>query len=966
KPGRLELEKSVLDVLENIGTLKINVLRVGGSDGQIRTWCKTVPKSARPGSDFMPVSKELVFEEGEVRKIIEVEILDNHHKEPVRKFEVLLFEPSAGPEVNSFTGLGNKKATLVNILDNDMTPGSLQLEKSRYEVKESDEKIVIPVIRMGGNDGQIRVKLQTTPITATANKDFPLLDQELIFREGETKKVIRIPIFDNTIRELDRTFEIHLTDSTAGSGVLNFEGLGPITRAVVTIKDDDMTPGYLQFDKDSYAVVENSKAVDVDVVRMEGNDGEIRATYSTDSKTAVAGSDFKPISGDLIFLDGETRKTIRIPIMDDNIREPTKTFEVKLMDSSPGEGVINFRGLGPRRTTIVSITDDDMTPGFFELDRFSYEVFENEGGVQIVVVRNAGSDGVAQVNYTTLAETAIPYKDFVPASGTLVFKEGETRKIIHIPILDDEIREPTKTFQVQLKDPSAEPGVMNFGGLGSQFTATVRIKDDDMTPGVLEMEKPSYVVREGDRVIQIDVIREGGSQGEIRVDYLTVPKTASARTDFNPTSGELIFKEGETRKNIFVPIIDDRIKEPTETFEVQLKNPTPGQGVINFKGAGKKSTAIVSITDDDMTPGFFELERPSYVVREDSQTVSINVVRVHGSDGVMRVRTKTVPKTALALRDFMPRDEELIFKDGEIRKTIHIPIIDDKIREPTKSFDVRLIDATSEIGGRSFKGIGSRFTTTVTINDDDMVPGLLEFEDPTYIVREDKGLLEAVVVRKHGTDGRIRTMWTTKPKTALAGIDYSPVTSELVFNEGDTKKSIFVPIRDDSVKEPTKSFEIQLFQSSAGPEVLNFKGLGKQQTTEVFIQDDDMQPGFLEFENAPMDVSESTGTVSVTVLRVDGSDGEIRAKYKTLSRSAKSGKDFTPIQGELIFKDGETRKKITVKIANDNIREPLENFEIHLLETTIGDGDVNFRGLGERNTMVINIHDDDSKTILIF
>ncbi|GFQ89416.1 adhesion G-protein coupled receptor V1, partial [Trichonephila clavata] len=239
KPGRLELEKSVLDVLENIGTLKINVLRVGGSDGQIRTWCKTVPKSARPGSDFMPVSKELVFEEGEVRKIIEVEILDNHHKEPVRKFEVLLFEPSAGPEVNSFTGLGNKKATLVNILDNDMTPGSLQLEKSRYEVKESDEKIVIPVIRMGGNDGQIRVKLQTTPITATAKKDFPLLDQELIFREGETKKVIRIPIFDNTIRELDRTFEIHLTDSTAGSGVLNFEGLGPITRAVVTIKDDD-------------------------------------------------------------------------------------------------------------------------------------------------------------------------------------------------------------------------------------------------------------------------------------------------------------------------------------------------------------------------------------------------------------------------------------------------------------------------------------------------------------------------------------------------------------------------------------------------------------------------------------------------------------------------------------------------------------------------------------------------------
>ncbi|GFT26651.1 calx-beta domain-containing protein [Trichonephila clavipes] len=123
-----------------------------------------------------------------------------------------------------------------------------------------------------------------------------------------------------------------------------------------------------------------------------------------------------------------------------------------------------------------------------------------------------------------------------------------------------------------------------------------------------------------------------------------------------------------------------------------------------------------------------------------------------------------------------------------------------------------------------------------------------------------------------------------------------------------------------------------------------------------------VQPGFLEFENAPMDVSENTGTVSVTVLRVDGSDGVLRAKYRTVPRSAKSGKDFTPIEGELIFKDGETRKKITVKIANDNIRGPLKNFEIHLMETMVEDGGFDFRGIGEK-TMVINIHDANSKTV---
>ncbi|GFT26641.1 calx-beta domain-containing protein [Trichonephila clavipes] len=165
----------------------------------------------------------------------------NEKADSLAKHSSNLSQPSGSlPCIQSFSSISRSVGKYIRrIQENEVTPGALQLEKSRYEVKESDEKILIPVVRVGGNDGQIRVLFKTIPKTATANKDFPLRNEELIFRQGETKKVIQIPIFDNTIRERDRTFEIHLTDSTAGLGVLNFQGLGPISRAIVTIKDDD-------------------------------------------------------------------------------------------------------------------------------------------------------------------------------------------------------------------------------------------------------------------------------------------------------------------------------------------------------------------------------------------------------------------------------------------------------------------------------------------------------------------------------------------------------------------------------------------------------------------------------------------------------------------------------------------------------------------------------------------------------
>ncbi|GBM76412.1 hypothetical protein AVEN_244784-1 [Araneus ventricosus] len=115
----------------------------------------------------------------------------------------------------------------------------------------------------------------------------------------------------------------------------------------------------MQLERHSYEVLENVGTLKVGVVRLDGRDGEIRVKYRTVGSTAVVNQDFVYVEGELVFAEGESRKDITIQIIDDDVREPTKSFEVQLVDPRAGPGVINFKELGPIRKAVVTIKDND-------------------------------------------------------------------------------------------------------------------------------------------------------------------------------------------------------------------------------------------------------------------------------------------------------------------------------------------------------------------------------------------------------------------------------------------------------------------------------------------------------------------------------------------------------------------------------------------------------------------------------
>ncbi|MGQ0698668.1 MAG: 5'-nucleotidase C-terminal domain-containing protein [Panacagrimonas sp.] len=107
-------------------------------------------------------------------------------------------------------------------------------------------------------------------------------------------------------------------------------------------------------------------------------------------------------------------------------------------------------------------------------------------------------------------------------------------------------------------------------------------------PGVLSFQAQAYSADEGANQIAVTVTRTGGSGGAITVKYGTANGSAVANGDYVGTSGTLRWAARDaTPRTFMVPISEDAMFEPNETFTVALSNPTGratiGQGVATGK-----------------------------------------------------------------------------------------------------------------------------------------------------------------------------------------------------------------------------------------------------------------------------------------------------------------------------------------------------------------------------------------------
>ncbi|XP_021246992.1 sodium/calcium exchanger 1 isoform X3 [Numida meleagris] len=219
----------------------------------------------------------------------------------------------------------------------------------------------------------------------------------------------------------------------------------------------------------------------------------------------------------------------------------------------------------------------------------------------------------------------------------------------------------------------------------------------------LYFEQGTYQCLENCGTVALTIIRRGGDlTNTVYVDFRTEDGTANAGSDYEFTEGTVVFKPGETQKEIRVGIIDDDIFEEDENFLVHLSNvrvsTEADEGILEASRVstlaclGSPSTATVTIFDDDHA-GIFTFEEPVTHVSESVGTMEVKVLRTSGARGNVIVPYKTIEGSAKGGgEDFEDTCGELEFQNDEIVKFIALRILDREAYEKECSFFLVLGD----------------------------------------------------------------------------------------------------------------------------------------------------------------------------------------------------------------------------------------------------------------------------------
>lgn len=173
------------------------------------------------------------------------------------------------------------------------------------------------------------------------------------------------------------------------------------------------------------------------------------------------------------------------------------------------------------------------------------------------------------------------------------------------------------------------------------------------------------------------------------------------------------------------------------------------------------------------------------------------------------------------------------------------------------------------------------------------------FDPSKYTVLESCGTFDVRIVRSGDLDSTITVQYYTEDGSAQAGSDYVASKGMLQFHPGEKEKRLKLEVIDDDVFEADEHFYIRL-NSSNPPGCLASPTLAT-----VIILDDD-HGGLFKFDAQNHELVESVGVYELKVVRCSGARGRVLVPYWTEDGTAKAGKEFEHLSGELIFEDNES------------------------------------------------------------
>jgi uncharacterized delta-60 repeat protein len=481
-PGTVQFTEASSGVNENGSAKTINIARENGpaSEGNVTigdavVFTATSDGAAFAGQDYTATSRAVTIGETAASGTLSVPILDE--VPPVIEGNEDFFVTITGVQgVKNLNGEIIRPDVAVSqivkqqvvILENDIETPKIGFALSEYDVDEDDGTATIEVYRTGSASSRVTVRYAATTYTgtngpaATVGSDFIGVTNTLVFAPGQTNRFFSVEIRDDAMTEFDEKIALALSNPTGGAA-LNTNAM----TAELNLIDNDLPSGKVDFTRSGFSVTEGQAFVEVVVRRSGGNVGLIAVDYVTGNGTALAGEDYVASTNRLFWNDQDiSLRTVRIPIVNDDVVETLENFRVTLVNPS-APGIIG--NLHP--DTVVTINDNDF---FGELSFGAVDFYADEDGRNAViqVVRQNGRAGEVSVAFATAAVSAVPNTDYRDTNGTLTFLPGETAKSFVVPILDDAVADGSKVVNLTLSS------AVN-GTLGAVKTARLTILDNE-------------------------------------------------------------------------------------------------------------------------------------------------------------------------------------------------------------------------------------------------------------------------------------------------------------------------------------------------------------------------------------------------------------------------------------------------------------------------------------------------------
>ena len=807
--------------------------------------------TATEGDDYLPAAGTLTFSPGEQSHTITVSTINDDIVEGREDVALtLLRAEDATLDPSSREAVGT-------IIDDD----TVSLTVADAAAVEDGAALAFRVTLSPSSPLAVTADFATSDTTAIAGEDYEAASGTLTFPAGTTSATVLVEVLDDSIYEEEETLTL------AFSNAANADA--PDKPATGTIRDDDDPPDIVV---DPASALEGGGPLAFTVRLTETSGAQATVSYRTSPGSASAGSDYTPVSGNLTFEPGDTRRTIEVALLDDDVDEADETFSVTLTAA-------NGATLG-RSTAQGTIRDDDLPA--VSVRALTASVVEGAPATFEVTVAGiaAPATGV-RVRLTGIGGFLVSG----PTTRTIAFVAGSKTARLVAPTEDDARDEPDGEVTATLVAGSGYR-------IGTPSSATAAVLDNDQR-AVLVQPTALAVVEGAQSSYTIGLASE--PSGEVAV-AVTVP--GSTDVSVAPAAVTFTAIDWQTPRRITVSAAEDD----------DILADAPVRLAHAAKGADYDGT-----TGDSVTVTVVENDSAAFWIGDVSAAESDGMLRFVVSLSVASPATATVDYatmdgSATADSDYRATAGTLTFLPGETSKTVVVDLHDDDLHEADETLRVTLSNAVD--------AAIAKVAGTGTIADDDSAP-VLAVGDAMAV--ESAGRISFPITMDGATGDNVTIAYATEDATAAAGADYLAASGSLTFASGEISKTVTVTLLDDSRYEADETFRMTL-ASPVNAVVDKDAGTGT-------ITDDDEPPVLAV---ADMSASENAGTMAFEVTLREVAATRVAVDYATADATALAGQDYSATAGTLAFLPGETTRTIIVPLLDDALHEMDETFRVTL------------------------------------